>query len=55
MITNVSLRLFYLIFDRLLGWLLLLGPTSASRHVELLVLRHEVTALCRTKPKPHLD
>jgi hypothetical protein len=30
MIVGVSLRLLYLIFDRLLGWLLLLGRTPAS-------------------------
>jgi putative transposase len=38
----VSLRLVYLIFDRLLSWLLLLGCTSSSKDVELLVL-HEVS------------
>jgi putative transposase len=37
----VSFRLLYLIFDRLLGWLLLLRRTPASRDIELLVLRHE--------------
>jgi hypothetical protein len=31
MIVNVSLRLLYLIFDRLLGWLLLLGRTPAFK------------------------
>jgi hypothetical protein len=51
----VSLRLLYLIFDRLLGRLLLLGRTPASKDIELLVLRHEVAVLCRTNPKPHLD
>lgn len=55
MIADVSLRLLYLIFNRLLDWLLLLGRTSASKDVELLVLRHEVTVLRRTKPKPRLD
>jgi putative transposase len=55
MIVNVSLRQLYLIFDRLLGWLLLLGRTPASKDAELLVLRHEVAVLRRTNPKPHLD
>jgi hypothetical protein len=55
MIVNVSLRLLYLIFDRLLGWLLLLGRTPASKDVELLVLRHEVAVLRRTNPKPRLN
>jgi putative transposase len=51
----VSLRLLYLIFLRLLNLLLLLGRSSASKDVELLVLRHEVTALRRATPKPRLD
>jgi hypothetical protein len=50
MIVNVSLRLLYLIFDRLL-----LGRTSASKDVELLVLRHEVAVLRRTNTTPRLD
>jgi hypothetical protein len=55
MIVNVSLRLLYLIFDRLLGWLVMLGRTPASKDVELLVLRHEVAVLRRASPKPRLD
>jgi putative transposase len=55
MIVNVSLRLLYLIFIQLLGWLLLLSRTPASKDIELLVLRHEVAILRRTNPKPHLD
>jgi hypothetical protein len=38
----------YLIFSRLLSWLTLLGRTSSSEDVELLVLRHEVAVLRRT-------
>ena len=47
--------LVYLIFDRLLDWLMLLSRTSSSRDIELLVLRHEVAVLRRTNPKPRLD
>src|SRR5260221_1670344 len=51
----MSLRLLYLVFVRLWSWLVLLGRSSASKNAELLVLRHEVAVLRRTKPRPRLD
>jgi hypothetical protein len=54
MITDVSLRLLYLIVDRFLSWLMLLGRATSSKDIELLVLRHEVAVLRRTNPKPCL-
>jgi hypothetical protein len=51
----VSVRLLYLIFVRLCGWLVLAGRSTASKDIELLVLRHEVAVLRRARPGPRLD
>jgi hypothetical protein len=55
MIAAVTLRLLYLIFQQVLGLVLLTGRAASSKDVELLVLRHEVAVLRRTNPRPRLD
>ena len=55
MISAVSLHLLYLIFQHLLGLLLLLSRTSSTKDNELLVLRHELAVLRRTNPRPRLN
>ncbi len=55
MIAAVSLRLLYLIFQQVLGLVLLMGRTSSTKDVELLILRHEVAVLRRTNPRPGPD
>jgi putative transposase len=51
----VTVRMLYLLFVRVTGWMALLARSAASKVAELLVLRQEVAVLRRQNPKPRLD
>jgi putative transposase len=52
---RMTLRLLSLVCCQVLGWLALLGRSSAAKDAELLMLRHEVAVLRRQVTRPRLD
>lgn len=54
LIAGRAVRLLYLICVTVFGWLRWLAGNAAAKDLEILIVRHEVTVLCRhvTRPRP---
>src|SRR6188474_2078209 len=48
----MALQLIYLMFSKLLGWIVLRTRSDAIKDIEILVLRHQLAVLRRRTPRP---
>ena len=51
----MALKLIYLIFTKLLGWVLLHIRSDTTKDIEILVLRHQLAVLQRRTPRPRMS
>jgi putative transposase len=51
----VALKLMYLVFTKLLGWMVLRIRSDTTKDVEILVLRHQLAVLQRRTPRPRMS
>jgi transposase len=48
----VALKLIYVMFSKLLGWMVLRTRSDTTKEIEILVLRHQLAVLQRRTPRP---
>ena len=50
----MALKLTYLTFAKLLGWMVLRIRSDTTKDIEILVLRHQLAVLQRRTPRPRV-
>jgi putative transposase len=51
----VALQLIYLVFSKLLSWMVLCTRSDTAKEIEILVLRHQLAVLQRRTPRPRIS
>jgi hypothetical protein len=51
----VALQLIYLVFSKLLSWMVLRTRSDTAKEIEILVLRHQLAVLQRRSPRPRIS
>jgi transposase len=51
----VALQLIYLVFSKLLSWMVLRTRSDTAKEIEILVLRHQLAVLQRRSPRPRMS
>ena len=51
----MALQLIYLVFSKLLSWILLRTRSDTTKDVEILFLRHQLAVLQRRTPRPRIS
>jgi putative transposase len=51
----VALQLIYLVFSKLVSWMVLRTRSDTAKEIEILVLRHQLAVLQRRSPRPRIS